>query len=149
MHMRVHTFIHQYQYRYTNTVGYDDASIMCGDFYTLTTSKVSTWAVPATRPMEPSFRVISFQKTSILSAQAAGSGSPPGPRSIFFSFFLEAFSDPRVYRYPNTPLLRSVFFCSVEKVCSKARIGYVGWGLRRDPLLHVLLPQSTKQNRKN
>ena len=56
--MRVHTFIHQYQYRYTNTEGYDDASIMCGDFYTLTTSKVSTWAVPATRPMETSFRQI-------------------------------------------------------------------------------------------
>ena len=60
MHMRVHTFIHQYQYRYTNTEGYDDASIMCGDFYTLTTSKVSTWAVPATRLMEIAFRAQSF-----------------------------------------------------------------------------------------
>ena len=75
MHMRVHTFIHQYQYRYTNTEGYDDASIMCGDFYTLTTSKVSTWAVPATRPMETSFRQKSFQKPSVLSTQAAGSDS--------------------------------------------------------------------------
>ena len=40
MHMRVHTFIDQYQYRYTNTEGYDYASIMCGDLYALTTSKV-------------------------------------------------------------------------------------------------------------
>ena len=98
MHMRVHTFIHQYQYRCTNTEGYDDASIMFGDFYTLTTSKVSTWAVPATRPMEPSFRQKSFQKPSILSAQAAGSASPPGPRSKNFTLFLEWFSDARVYR---------------------------------------------------
>ena len=36
MHMRVHTFIHQYQYRYTNTEGYDYAFIMCGDLYALT-----------------------------------------------------------------------------------------------------------------
>ena len=98
MHMRVHTFIHQYQYRYTNTEGYDYASIMCGDLYALTTSKVSTWAVPATRPMEPSFRAKSFEKPSILSAQAAGSGSPPGPRSKNFTLFLEWFSDARVYR---------------------------------------------------
>ena len=55
LHMRVHTFIHQCQYRYTNTEGCDDASIMCGDFYILATSKLSTWAVPATRPMETSF----------------------------------------------------------------------------------------------
>ena len=89
MHMRVHTFIHQYQYRYTNTEGYDYASIMCGDLYALTTSKVSTWAVPATRPMEPSFRQGSFQKPSVLSAQAAGSDSPPGPRSKENVFFLK------------------------------------------------------------
>ena len=37
MHMRVHTFIRQYQYRYTNTEGYDDASVMCGDFFILAT----------------------------------------------------------------------------------------------------------------
>ena len=60
MHMRVHTFIHQYQYRYTNTEGYDYAFIMCGDLYASTTSKVSTWAVLATRPMETSFRAKSF-----------------------------------------------------------------------------------------
>ena len=43
MHMRVHTFIHQYQYRYTNregTEGYDYASIMWGDLYALIPSKV-------------------------------------------------------------------------------------------------------------
>ena len=34
----------------------------------LTTSKVSTWAVPATRPMETSSRQKSFQKPSVLSA---------------------------------------------------------------------------------
>ena len=50
--------------------------------------------------MEPSFRQKSFQKPSILSAQAAGSGSPPGPRSKNFTLFSEAFSDPRVYRSP-------------------------------------------------
>ena len=82
--MRVYAFICQYQYRYTNTGGYDDASIMCGDFYTLATSKVSTWAVPATRPMEASFRQTSLQKPSVLSAQAAGSDSPPGSRFHFF-----------------------------------------------------------------
>ena len=60
MHMRVHTFIHQYQYRHTNTEGFDCASIMCGDLYAFAISKVSTWAVPATRPMEPSFRAKSF-----------------------------------------------------------------------------------------
>ena len=60
MHMRVHTIMHQYQYRYTNTEGYDDASIMCGDFHALAKSKVSTWAVPAMRPMEPSLRAKSF-----------------------------------------------------------------------------------------
>ena len=87
MHMRVHTFIHQYQYRYTNTEGYDHAFIMRGDLYALTTSKVSTWAVPATHPMETSFWAESFQKLSILSAQAAGSGSPPGPRSKNLHFF--------------------------------------------------------------
>ena len=86
MRMRVHTFIHQYQYRNTNTEGYDVASIMYGDFYTLTTSKVSTWAVPATRPMETSFRQESFQKPSVLSAQAAGSEFPPGPRSKMHVF---------------------------------------------------------------
>ena len=96
MHIRVHTFIHQYQYRYTNTEGYDYASIMCGDLYALTRSKVSTWAVPATHPMEASFRAQSFSKPSILSAQAAGSGSPPRSRSKNFTLFLEGFSDPRM-----------------------------------------------------
>ena len=43
-----------------NTEGYDYASIMCGDSYALTISKVSTWAVPATRPMETSLRAKSF-----------------------------------------------------------------------------------------
>ncbi len=60
MHMRGHTFIHQYQYRYTNTEGYDYAFNMCGDLHASTTSKVSTWAVLATRPMETSFRAKSF-----------------------------------------------------------------------------------------
>ena len=96
-------------------------------------SKVSTWAVPATRPMEPSLRTKSCQKPSILSAQAAGSGSPPRPRSSFFALFLEAFSDPRVYRYPMHLCSEAAFFCSVNKVCSKAPIRYVAWGLLKDP----------------
>ena len=37
MHMRVQTIMHQCQYRYTNTEGYDDASVMCGDFFILAT----------------------------------------------------------------------------------------------------------------
>ena len=41
MHMRVHTFIHQYQYRCTNTEGYDDASIMRGDLFLCTNNKQS------------------------------------------------------------------------------------------------------------
>ena len=63
-----------------------------------TARRQGTWAVPAIRPMEPSFRPKSFQKPSNLSAQAAGSGSPPGPRAKKVTFFLEGFSDPRVYR---------------------------------------------------
>ena len=92
-------------------------------------SKVSTWAVPATRPMEPSLRTKSCQKPSILSAQAAGSGSPPRPRSSFFALFLEAFSDPRVHRYPAHLCSEVYFFCSVKKMCSKALIRYAAWGL--------------------
>ena len=65
------------------------ASIVRGDLHALTISKVSTWAVPATRPMKPSLRAKSFQKPSILSAQAAGSGSPPGPHPKHFTLFLE------------------------------------------------------------
>ena len=60
MRMRVHTFIHQYQYRHTNTEIFDYASIMCGDLYAFAISKVSTWAVPATRLMETAFRAKSF-----------------------------------------------------------------------------------------
>ena len=41
-------------------LGCDYASIMCGDLCALATRKVSTWAVPATRPMETSFRAKSF-----------------------------------------------------------------------------------------
>ena len=48
------------QYRLTNTEGYDYAFIMCGDLYALTSSKVSTWAVPATRLMETAFRAKPF-----------------------------------------------------------------------------------------
>ena len=55
--------------------------------YTLTASKVSTWAVLATRPMETSFRQECFQEPSVLSAQAAGSEFPPGPRSQKIQFF--------------------------------------------------------------
>ena len=107
--MRVHTFIHQYQYRHTNTEGYDCASIMCGDLYALTISKVSTWAVPATRLMETSFRQESFQKPSVFSAQMAGCGPPLGHRSKKTTIFLEGFSDPRVYRSPMH-LCSEVFF---------------------------------------
>ena len=41
-------------------LGCDYASIVCGDLYDLDTSKVSTWVVPATRPMETSLRAKSF-----------------------------------------------------------------------------------------
>ena len=58
-----------------------------------TTRRQGTWAVPATCPMETPFREKSFQKASVLSAQAAGSDSPPGPRSKkhlkFLVFLLE------------------------------------------------------------
>ena len=47
--------------------------------------------VPATRPLEPSFRQKSFQKPSILSGQAARSGSPPGPRSKKNTLFWKGF----------------------------------------------------------
>ena len=123
--MRVHTFIHQYQYRYTNTEGYDEASIMCGDFYALTTSKVSTWAVPATRPMETSLRQESFQKPSVLSAQAAGSGSPLGPRSKKMYFFRKVFGT-RLFKHKICKIAQEMIFCNVKKVCSKDPKGHVG-----------------------
>ena len=90
-------------------------------------SKVSTWAVPATRPMEPSLRTKSCQKPSILSAQAAGSGSPPRPRSSFFALFLEAFSDPRVYRYP-AHLCSEVVFLQRQKNVFKSSCRVRGMG---------------------
>ena len=147
MHMRVHTFIHQYQYRHTNTEGYDYASIMCGDLYGLTTSKVSTWAVPATRPMETSFRQESFQKTSVLSAQAAGSGSPPRPRSSFFALFLEAFSDPRVYRYPAHLCSEVAFFAASKNVFKSS---YRVRGMGPPPGIHFCMCcYHNQQNKKN
>ena len=92
-------------------------------------SKVSTWAVPATRPMEPSLRTKSCQKPSILSAQAAGSGSPPRPRSsVFCTFFGSVFGPARV-QISSTLVLRSGFFAASKKMCSKALIGYAAWGL--------------------
>ena len=54
---------------------------------------------PATRPMETSFRQKSFQRPSVLSAQAVGRDSHPGPRSKKNTLFLEGFWDPRVYRF--------------------------------------------------
>ena len=115
MHMRVHTFIHQYQYRYTNTEGYDDASIMCGDSYTLTTSKVSTWAVPATRLMETSFRQESFQKLSVLSAQAAGSEFSAGPCANKNAPFSVGVLDALCIRNRFANSLRSGFFATSQK----------------------------------
>ena len=74
---------------------------------------------------------------------------PSGTRSSFDALFLEAFSDPRVYRYP-APLCSEVFFFAAStKRCSKAPAGYAGWGLLKDPLLHVLPPQLTKQKSKD
>ena len=93
-----------------------------------------TWAVPATRPMEPSFRQGSFQKPSVLSAQAAGSDSPPGPRSKIFTLFLEGFCGPACLRPRYINSLRRGFFGNVKKVCSEDHIEYVGWGFLRDPL---------------
>ena len=70
------------------------------------------------------------------------------PNEFFCTFFGRVFAPARVQiSYANS--LRSGFFCNVEKVSTKDPIEYVGWGLLRDPLLHVLLPQLTKQKRKN
>ena len=99
-------------------------------------SKVSTWAVPATRPMEPSLRTKSCQKPSSLSAQAAGSGSPPRPRSSFFALFLEAFSDPRVYRYP-AHLCSEVLFLQRQKDVFKS--SYRGRGMGPPPGIHFCM----------
>ena len=131
MHMRVHTFIHQYQYRYTNTEGYDYASIMCGDSYALTTSKVSTWAVLATRPMETSFR----QKSS---ENAIGFERPGGwlrdpvqkKMHLLVRFFGRACERNR---YAES--LRRGLFSDVKKMRTKDPGWYVGCGLLRDPLL--------------
>ena len=62
------------------------------------------------------------------------------PFQLFYIFFRSVFGPARV-QISNAPLLRSVFVCSVKKVCSKDPEGYVAWGLPKDPLLHVLLPE--------
>ena len=70
------------------------------------------------------------------------------PFQNFYTFFGRVFAPARVQiSYANS--LRSGFFCNVKKVSTKDPIEYVGWGLLRDPLLHVLLPQLTKQKSKN
>ena len=68
---------------------------------------------------EPSFRQKSFQKPSILSGQAARSGSPPGPRSKNFTLFLERFSDARVYRFLRQTHSGAAFFATSKKWVQK------------------------------
>ena len=54
------------------------------------------------------------------------------PNEFFCTFFGRVFGPARV-QISNVPLLRSVFFCSVEKVRSKDPIGYAAWGLPQGP----------------
>ena len=143
MHMRVRTFIHQYQYRYTNTEGYDDAFIIRGDFFTLATSKVSTWAVLATCPMESSFQQGSFQKPSVLSAQAARSGSSRDPVPKILYFFRKRFRT-RACTDLQCTFAQKCFFLQRKKVCSKDRIGYAAWGLPQGPAFACTLTMSNK-----
>ena len=130
--MRVHIFTHQYQYRHTNTEGYDYASIMRGDLYALTISKVSTWAVPATRLMETVFRAKSFEKPLILSAQAAGSDCPPGPLSKILHFFGRVFGRAHVH-ITCTNSLRSGFFGNAKKSEHQRSYGVRGMGPPQGP----------------
>ena len=111
--MRVHTFIHQYQYRYTNT-GYDHASIMFGDLYALATSKVSTCGPGHASdggflPGDILLKTIDFERPG------GREWLPSGTHSKKNIIFLEWFSDPRV-QISNRPLLRSVFLQRRKRV---------------------------------
>ena len=180
MHMRVHTFKHQYQYRYTNTEGYDYASIMRGGLYALTIITYATIIQDITQvlhdaywegvevakegqqdpdhddemdpghasdgdflPGEILLKTIDFERPGGREWLPSGT-----PFQLFFHFFWKRFRT-RACTDIQCTFAQKCFFCSVKKVCSKAPIGYVAWGLLKDPLLHVLLPQLTKQKSKN
>ena len=83
-----------------------------------TARRQGTWAVPATRPMETSFRQESFQKLSVLSAQAAGSEFPAGPCANENAPFSVCVLDALRIRNRYANSLRSGFFCNVAKVCA-------------------------------
>ena len=83
-----------------------------------TARRQGTWAVPATRPMETSFRQESFQKLSALSAQAAGSEFPAGPRANKNASFSVGVLDALRIRNRYANSLRSGFSCNVAKVCA-------------------------------
>ena len=72
-----------------------------------------------------------------------------GPPNEFFCNFFGCVFGPARVQISSTLVLRSGFFCSVKKMCSKAPAGYAGWGPLTDPLLHVLPPQLAKQKSKN
>ena len=98
-----------------------------------TPGRQGTWAVPATRPMETSFRQESFQKPSVLSAQAAGSDSPLGPRSKRNTKNLRWFLGPHVYGFHIRARSGVAFSCNVKKMCTQdpnVRISYIN-SLRR------------------
>ena len=50
------------------------------------------------------------------------------PFEFFCTFFGSVFGPARV-QISSTLVLRSGFFCSVKKKCSKALLGYAAWGL--------------------
>ena len=52
-----------------------------------------------------------------------------GPPNEFFCNFFGCVFGPARVQISSTLVLRSVFFCSVKKMCSKALIGYAAWGL--------------------
>ena len=91
-------------------------------------SKVSTWAVPATRPMEPSLRTESCQKPLILSAQAAGSGSPPGPVRVFLHFFWKRFRTRACTDIQHPCAQKCFFFLQRQKNVVKSSYRVRGMG---------------------
>ena len=96
MHMRVHTFIHQYQYRYTNTEGYDYASTMCGDL-TCTNNKQSEHMGDPGHASDGGFLLCKILLKTIDFERPGGREWLPSETPFQeFTLFLEGFSDPRV-----------------------------------------------------
>ena len=100
------------------------------------------------RPVSGFFYFCNTHTFSFL-GPVSGFFAQEGPPSECFCTFFGRFFGRACYRRRYVKSLRRGFFCNVKKVCPKAPLGYVGWGLLRDPLLLAVFPHLTKQKSKN